>query len=139
MYRRRKIKKNPILAGVLMTLALSVPVNAAEKTQEPFQKVSITNQIVTQSNYSPGYYQVIGTGVRFRSSAGLSGSVITTLSKGEYLYYERAAGPTVYADGYTWLHCERISTGQTGYVAVNYITATTPPPNAPYSIETLNK
>lgn len=134
-----KLKKSLILAGVLMALILSLPVNAAEKTQESFQKVNSTNQIVTQSNYSPGYYQVTGTGVRFRSSAGLSGSVITTLSKGEYLYYERAAGPTVYADGYTWLHCERISTGQTGYVAVNYITATTPPPNAPYSIETLNK
>ena len=97
-----KLKKSPILAGVLMALILSLPVNAAEKTQESFQKVNSTNQIVTQSNYSPGYYQVTGTGVRFRSSAGLSGSVITTLSKGEYLYYERAAGPTVYADGYTW-------------------------------------
>ena len=72
-----KLKKSPILAGVLMALILSLPVNAAEKTQESFQKVNSTNQIVTQSNYSPGYYQVTGTGVRFRSSAGLSGSVIT--------------------------------------------------------------
>ena len=131
--------KIPILAGIFMALTLSLPVNAAEKTQESFQKANITNQIVTQSGYSQGYYQVTGTGVRFRASAGLSGSVITTLSKGEYLYYERAAGPTVYADGYTWLHCERISTGQTGYVAVNYITATAPPPNAPYSIGIVNK
>ena len=51
-----KLKKIPILAGILMALTLSLPVNAVEKTQESFQKANITNQIVTQSSYSPGYY-----------------------------------------------------------------------------------
>lgn len=119
----------------------SLPVYVAEKPQDAVVvQADINDQVSTQSEYAMGYYKVVGTGVRFRSSPGLSGSIIATLTNGEYLFYERAAGPIVEADGYTWLRCERYDTGQIGYVAVNYITGpVTPPPGAPNRIVNRDK
>ena len=110
----------------------SLAVNAEEVLQEDSGKnVEVMDSMELQSEITPGYYQVTGTGVRFREEPGLSGSIIAVLTKGEYLLYERVAGPTGDADGYTWLRCERYSTGEIGYIAVNYITPADPPPGAP--------
>ncbi len=111
----------------------NITVNAAEIEQGEMSMVAVTNQeaSILSSDYPWGYYMVIGTGVRFRESPSLSGNIIATLTKGEYLYFERAAGPLTDADGYTWMHCERYSTGEIGYVAVKYIANVPAPPDAP--------
>lgn len=134
-------RKLTVLICCFTVLTSSLPVYAAEKPQDAVVvQADINDQVSTQSEYAMGYYKVVGTGVRFRSSPGLSGSIIATLTNGEYLFYERAAGPTVEADGYTWLRCERYDTGQIGYVAVNYITGpVTPPPGAPNRIVNWDK
>ena len=134
------IKKILALGSCLFLLTPSLTVNAAEMPESKnIKQINLSEKVSLYGDFAHGYYTVTGTGVRFRSEPSLSGGIIATLTKGEYLYYERAAGPTVDADGYTWLRCERISTGQIGYVAINYIQATTPPPGAPYRLVNWNK
>lgn len=134
------IKKILALGSCLVLFTSSLTVNAAEMSESKnVKQINLSEKVSLYGDFTPGYYMVTGTGVRFRSEPSLSGGIIATLAKGEYLYYERAAGPTEDSDGYTWLRCERVSTGQIGYVAVNYIQATTPPPGAPYRLVNWNK
>lgn len=125
-------KRLVLLMSCFIFLFSSLAVNAEEVLQvDSGKNVELIDSMELQSEITPGYYQVTGTGVRFREEPGLSGSIIAVLTKGEYLLYERVAGPTVDADGYTWLRCERYSTGEIGYIATNYITPSDPPPGAP--------
>ena len=136
-----KLRKVPLLICCLILLASSLTVNAAEIAQEKRNnQTNVPEKISTyEGEFAPGYYKVTGTGVRFRSQPGLSGNIIATLSKGEYIYYERAAGPTQEKDGYVWLHCERYATGEIGYMAINYLTPVDAPPGAPRRMVNWNK
>lgn len=101
-------------------LLTSLPVHAAE-IGKSVATVNTNSQVSVYNDFAQGYYKVVGTGVRMRSEAGLSGGIIATLSYGELLFSERAAGPIVDKDGYRWMRCERVSNGQIGYVAMDYV------------------
>lgn len=111
-------RKLTLLICCLTILTSSLPVYAAEKPQDAIVIQNDANvQVSPQKEYPPGYYKVTGTGVRFRSSPGLSGSIIATLNKDAYVYYERAAGRQLRpmdTHGYVvnFIHLERSDTSQ---------------------------
>lgn len=73
-------RKLTLLICCLTVLTSSLPVYAAEKPQDTVViQTETSNQASARDEYEMGYYKVVGTGVRFRLSLGLSGSIIATL------------------------------------------------------------
>jgi uncharacterized protein YgiM (DUF1202 family) len=82
-------------------------------------------------NFSPGDWVYVNSGpLNFRSSPGLNGSVIKTLSTNDI--GQVAGGPTS-ANGYIWYQIE-IITGELGWVVQDFLSAGDPPPSGGVSV-----
>ena len=96
----------------LLVLSTTVPVKAAEVT-------NLTNEVgISYQRRTSDTGKITGSDVRLRASAGLSGTILALLQKGELL---EIGSSTQIKDGYTWLSVIVISTGQSGWVASNYV------------------
>lgn len=112
-----------VLLTMVLSLSISVPIFADETSIIPSdnftKQSSVDGEIVTPQTIDVGY--INADGVRLRSSAGLSGTIIGLLYKGDSV---ALCESTVYKDGYTWRLVEVDRTGQIGWVAEMYITVT---------------
>ncbi len=96
----------------LLVISTTLPVKAAAVT-------NVAKEVyVTQQLRSADTGKITASDVRLRATAGLSGTIIALLQKGELL---EVGDVTVNKDGYTWYAVKVISTGKSGYVASNYV------------------
>lgn len=110
-----------LVLTMILSLSLSAPA-FAEENKMPLESLTTTQSNISESVIIPmrSDFGIINTnGVRLRASAGLSGTVLGLLYYGTEL---EVAHMDIEADGIMWKYVIVLSTGQSGYVASQYIT-----------------
>lgn len=122
--------KNKILS-IILTLVCLLGVanvaNAAENETNLIARESQQGQVLSSEDkvVTPmvaNYGEVNNNGVRVRSSAGTSGTVLGLLYKGDEVAISDFTG-RIYRDGYWWIYVMPINSNRaSGWVAEQYIT-----------------
>lgn len=116
-----KKKVLAILFTMILCITISVPAFAEETTTTSDNittiQSSIDDIIISPQTIDVGY--INANGVRLRSSAGLSGTIIALLYSGDSVALSET---TQVKDGYTWRLIEVDRIGKSGWVVDSYIT-----------------
>lgn len=107
----KKLLMSLVLVGAIVVTGVPAFTNTAMAAEV------IENEAITVSPRT-STFEVTGTNVNLRKTAGTSGKVVRVLKKGEYLSGGRKF---IIKDGYewTWVQCQK--DGAEGWVAMNYL------------------
>lgn len=104
-----------LMAGAMLVSPVSISAQAKE--------VGNVNEVVTiASTYSfTGYGQINTNGVNLRAGASTSSTSLGIMAYDETVHIDYSRSVKSSNGSYTWLYVKRSNTGQTGYVAAQYV------------------